>query len=348
LRRNSGQIREEEGQIPSEMSAHECDRALDAGGFPAGRTPGVDCVIKYIIRRLCYSAIIVFAILTIAFFILRVIPGDPVVSMMGLLTPQSVIEQMRSDLGLNKPIPEQYVHYLKGILAGDLGESLRQRQPVFPLILKSLVKTFQLSILAIGLATMIAFVLGISSALYRGSALDRIVLFLLMAGQSTPNFWLGTMLVLVFSVNMKLLPALGYKGPESLILPAITLAVGLFPILARYIRSSVSSILRDEFILCLRSRGLSESVIYRHILKNISVPLITIISQQSGYLLAGAFIVESVFNYPGVGFLGIVAAANRDFPLLQGIVVVVSAMFVLINLIIDLAYAVIDPRIRYT
>jgi peptide/nickel transport system permease protein len=268
---------------------------------------------------------------------------------MGLLTPQSVIEQMREDLGLNRPIPDQYVHYLKGIVTGDFGESLRQRQPVFPLILKSLLKTFQLAVLAVSLAILIAFVLGIWSALYRASMLDRIVLFIVMVCQSTPSFWLGTMLVLVFSVKMKLLPAMGYKGPESLILPAITLALGLFPILARYIRSSVSNVLTDEFVLCLRSRGVSESrIVYRHIVKNISVPLITIISQQSGYLLAGAFIVESVFNYPGVGFLGIVAAANRDFPLLQGIVIVVSTIFVLVNLAIDLAYAAIDPRIRYT
>jgi hypothetical protein len=142
---------------------------------------------------------------------------------------------------------------------------------------------------------------------------------------------------------------LGAISRIGALLPAATLAVGLFPILARYIRSSVSNVLTDDFILCLRARGVSESrIIYRHIVKNISVPLITIISQQSGYLLAGAFIVESVFNYPGVGFLGIVAAANRDFPLLQGIVVVVSAIFVLINLAIDVAYAAIDPRIRYT
>src|SRR5262249_15681841 len=138
-------------------------------------------------------------------------------------------------------------------------------------------------------------------------------------------------------------------GLESLILPAVTLALGLFPILARYIRSSVSNVLTDEFVLCLRSRGVSESrIVFRHIVKSISVPLITIISQQSGYLLAAAFIVESVFNYPGVGYLSIVAAANRDFPLLQGIVVIVSTIFVLINLAIDVAYAAIDPRIRYT
>jgi ABC-type dipeptide/oligopeptide/nickel transport system permease component len=268
--------------------------------------------------------------------------------MMGLLTPKSVIEATRVELGLDKPLPQQYVDYLKGILSGDLGESLRQRQPVFPLIMKSLLRTGQLSLLAICFAVVMAFTLGILSALYRGSYFDKLVLFILMVGQSIPNFWLGTMLLLIISVRLRLLPALGYQGAVSLIMPAITLAVGLFPILARYIRSNMSEIMVNDFIFSLRSRGVSETqIIFRHILKHISIPLITIISQQSGYLLAGAFIVESVFNYPGVGFLGIVAASNRDFPLLQGIVVVVSTIFVIINLVIDLIYSAIDPRIRY-
>lgn len=305
-------------------------------------------MVMYALRRLAQSGVIVFIIMTGAFFLLRVVPGDPVLLAMGVQTPPSVIHQLREQLGLDRPIPVQYIDYVEGLFQGNLGDSLRQHQPAFPLIMSALLKSAALATCAMVIGVLLALSLGAVSALNRGAPLDRLVMTFALISQSAPGFWIGTMLILLFAVHLRLLPSLGLIGPASLILPSVTLALGVFPVLTKYVRSRTSEVLAETFVLSLRSRGLSDlSILSRHVLKNISVPLITIISQQSGYLLAGAFIIEYVFNYPGIGLLGIVAAQTRDLPLLQGIVVVVSVVFVLINLAIDLLYTTIDPRIRY-
>jgi ABC-type dipeptide/oligopeptide/nickel transport system permease component len=301
----------------------------------------------YIARRCAYAVVVVFVILSVSFVLLRVVPGDPALLMLGLQTPRSVVVEVRRDLGLDKSVGHQYVRYLEKIVKGDFGQSIRQRQPVLPLVLSGLGKSAALAALAISIAICLALVLGLVAGIYRNSLADRTILVGVMIGQSLPNFWIGTMLLLLVSVKLRLLPSYGYVGFKSLLLPAITLAIGLVPVLTRYIRAASAEVMSRDFVLSLRSRGVSERrIVFGHVLPNISVPLITILSQQSGYLLAGAFIVEGVFNFPGVGFLGLVAAQTRDLTLLQGIVVVVSTVFVMINLLTDLTYPLIDPRIR--
>lgn len=304
---------------------------------------------KYLIKRVLYGIVTILIVLTIAFLILHIIPGDPVKALTGIFLTEEAYQRMRETFGLNDPLGIQYLNYMKGIVTGSLGHSLRQKQPVTNLIAHYLPNTIKLVAFTLLIAITASILLGVASYKRKDSLIDRIIMFFTMVFQSLPNFWIGVIFILFFAVELKILPPLGSKGFKSIIMPSVTLSVGLIPVLVRFIRYKIGEVMMEEFVLSLRSRGIKENIIiYKHVLKNITIPLITIISQQLGNLLAGAFIIERVFNFKGIGFLGIMAATDRDYPLLQGIVVFVAIIFIAINLLTDTFYTFIDPRIKYT
>jgi len=303
---------------------------------------------KYLIKRILYGTATILIVLTLAFLILHIIPGDPVKALTGIFLTEEAYQRMRETIGLNDPLGIQYLNYIKGILTGSLGHSLRQKQPVTNLIIQYLPNTIKLVAFTLLIAVSTSILLGVISYKRKGTIIDRIIMFFTMVFQSLPNFWIGVILILFFAVELKILPPLGSKGFKSIILPSVALSIGLIPVLVRFIRYKIGEVMMEEFVLSLRSRGIKENIIiYKHVLKNITIPLVTIISQQLGNLLAGAFIIERVFNFKGIGFLGIMAATDRDYPLLQGIVVFVAIIFIAINILTDIFYTFIDPRIKY-
>jgi peptide/nickel transport system permease protein len=305
-------------------------------------------MLRYIIRRVLYGIVTVLVVLTIAFLILHIIPGDPVKALTGVFSTEESYQRMRESFGLNDPLYVQYFNYIKGIATGDLGKSLRQKEDVTVLIGKYLPYTLRLIAFAISIAVFFSIILGVVSYKKQGTFIDRIIMFVSMIFQSIPSFFLGVIFMLFFAVELKILPPMGTKGFKSIVLPSLALSLGLIPVLIKFIRYKIIEVMKEDFVLSLRSRGIKENVIiYKHVIKNITVPLITIISQQLGNLLAGTFIIETLFNYVGIGFLGVMAATDRDYPLLQGIVIFVAIIFISINIITDIIYTFIDPRISY-
>ena len=305
-------------------------------------------MIRVLGRRLLFGLFAVWAVGTIVFGLLY-LSGDPVALILaGSFGTPEYVERLRRDLGLDLPVHQQYLRFLGQALHGDLGRSLRWNQPALPLVLERLPATFQLALAAIVLAVAVAVPAGVLAATRPRSLLSRGAMLLAFVGQSVPLFWLGIMLVLLVSVQLRWLPPGGRYGPESLILPAITL--GLYPMarIARLTRSSMLEVLDEGYVVTARAKGLRESVVrYRHALKNAAIPIVTIVGLQLGAMLGGAVITETVFAWPGVGSLTIQAIYNRDLPLAQAAVMVVSVLFVAISIGVDVAYAYLDPRIRH-
>lgn len=302
----------------------------------------------FLLRRLVFSAFAIWAVATIVFGLLQ-LSGDPVaVIMAGSFGTPEYVAKLRRELGLDLPIHEQYLRFLAGALHGDLGRSLRWNQPALPLVIERLPATFQLALAATLFAVALAVPAGILSATRPRSLASRSAMLLAFAGQCIPLFWLGIMLVLLLSVNLRLLPPGGRDGLDSLILPAITL--GMYPMarIARLTRSSMLDVMTEPYVVTARSKGLREGIVlYRHALKNAAIPIVTIIGLQLGSMLGGAVITETIFAWPGVGSLTIQAIYNRDLPLVQAAVVVVSVLFIVVNLAVDVTYAYLDPKIRY-
>jgi peptide/nickel transport system permease protein len=302
----------------------------------------------FLLRRLLFSIFAVWAVATIVFGMLQ-LSGDPVaVIMAGSFGTPEYIAKLRHDLGLDLPVYQQYLRFLSDALHGDLGRSLRWSQPALPLVIQRLPATFELAVAATLFAVVVAVPAGVLSATRPRSLAGRAAMLLAFAGQAIPLFWLGIMLVLLVSVTLRLLPPGGREGLDSLILPAITL--GMYPMarIARLTRSSMLDVLTEGYIVTARSKGLSDLVVvYRHALKNAAIPIVTIIGLQLGSMLGGAVITETIFAWPGIGSLSIQAIYNRDLPLVQASVIVVSVLFIIVNLTVDIAYAYLDPRIRY-
>lgn len=309
----------------------------------------------YILRRVFYALIVMWAVATLVFFMLRAIPGDPLQAMFFDLDPE-VANQMRSKLGLDRPVYVQYALWFRNVLTGDLGNSIYgSNQAVSRIISEAFPRTMSLAVLAFIVALVIAIPAGIISAIRRNSFLDHTFTFGAFLGLSMPDFWLAILLILLFSVNLQWLPAIGYKPLSDgfwpwlshLILPAIATGTAFSAILARMIRSAMLETLKTDFVQVARSKGLSErTVVFKHVLRNALVPVITVLGIAFALLMAGAVIVENVFSIKGLGRVLIQGILNRDYPVVQGSILVVSAIFIFSNLIVDIMYTFIDPRIR--
>lgn len=301
-----------------------------------------------ILRRTLQMLLVVFGVVTLTFFVLRLTAGDPARLMQKPGTPEKLIQQTRERIGTDKPIPAQYVDFLSGLTRGDLGRTFHGDNSVSNEVMRALPNTVALGALSIVIATMVGIVLGIAAALRPNGLVDRAVLVYVSFGLSTPNFWLALILVFLFSLRLQWLPAVDLQGPESFVLPVATLVVTLTPILIRTVRQSFLETLSEDFVRAARARGLSEKrVLLIHGLKVASLPLVTLIGLQTGFVLSGSYVVEYIFNWPGLGKLTLDAVASRDFPIIQGGVLVAATAFVVVNFVVDLVYTVLDPRIRH-
>lgn len=298
-------------------------------------------------RRLLLLVPTVLGVLTLVFFLVHLIPGDPVELMLGETAARADLAQLRADLGLDRPLGEQYARFLGGLAHGDLGRSFFYRKPVAAVIGGALPSTALLALAALVVALLIALPIGILAAVHRDRLTDRLAMIGSLLGVSMPNFWLGPLLIILFSFRLGWLPVSGREGPASLVLPALTLGFALAAILARMTRASMLDVLGEDYLRTARAKGVSERVvILRHALRNALLPVVTIVGLQFGALLSGAVITENVFAWPGVGTLLIQAITARDYPLVQGCVLVISLSYVLVNFLTDVLYSLIDPRVR--
>jgi peptide/nickel transport system permease protein len=303
----------------------------------------------YVVRRLWQSALTLVGVSVLVFVILRVVPGDPAKMLLPEGAPQSAIEELNRQLGLREPLYVQYGLFLRSVFRGDFGQSFQYRAPALRVVMERLAATVQLALAAMAITVAVGVTLGIIAAVRRGTGYDYASTVLAVLGQSLPNFWLGIMLILLFGVALRWLPTSGFESWRHLILPAVTLAAFPMALVARLTRSSMLEILGRDFIRTGRAKGLAErAVILRHALRNAAVPLLTVLGLQIGTLLGGAVITESVFAWPGMGKLVVDAIFFRDFPVVQTVLILSATLFVVINLLVDLLYTVIDPRIRYS
>jgi peptide/nickel transport system permease protein len=292
--------------------------------------------------------LVVVGAATLTFFVLRLAAGDPARLMEQPGTPETIIKQDRHRLGIDKPLLVQYEHYLVNLVHGNLGQSFHGTSSVRSAVLAALPHTLELGATAIVVSSLLALILGIAAALWANRLVDRVVLVYVAIAQSMPNFWLAVVLVLFFSVRLQWLPAIGLQGPRSFVLPVATLAITLTPVLIRTVRQSFLEVLGDDHIRAARARGLPERrVLLVHALKVAALPLITLIGLQAGIVLAGSYVVEYIFDWPGIGKLTLDALASRDFPMIQGGVLVAATAFVIVNFLVDLIYTTLDPRLRH-
>lgn len=303
-------------------------------------------MIKLLAIRIGLGLVTLLIAVTVAFLIVRG-SGDPAAELLGASATPERVAQLRHELGLDAPLLTQYLHFLGGLVRGDLGESLRYNQPNLELVMQRLPATFQLAGAALLIAVVVGVPLGTLAATREGTWVDRLASAVALFGQSVPVFWLGLMLILLFAVQLHWLPAGQQSGPLSVVLPAVALSTLPMAQIARLTRSSMSETLGEQFIVAGRARGLSTAaIVLRHGLRNSAIPVLTIFGLQVGALLSGAVTVEYVFAWPGLGTLATQAVQGRDFTLVQAVVVVGVAVFVVVNLVIDVLYVVVDPRIR--
>ncbi|TDL75415.1 ABC transporter permease [Rhodococcus qingshengii] len=304
-------------------------------------------MLSYILRRCLYAVFVLFGVATVVFFITR-LTGDPVAIM---LPPDATVEQMeelRIELGMDKPLLTQYGMFLWDLLRFDMGESLRYEDSTLTLIAERLPATLQLAFTSMLIALIVAIPAGIISALKQGGAIDRFIMSLVLIGQSFPVFWVGILLILFFSVSLGWLPTGGIGDWKHLLMPAFALGLHMMALITRLLRSSLIEVLSSDYIRTAKAKGLlSFKVIAKHALRNSLLPVVTIVGLQVGALLGGSVVTEMVFAWPGVGQMIIQAINFRDFPLVQTAIILLASIFVVINLIVDLLYVVIDPRIQY-
>ena len=304
-------------------------------------------MIRYISIRLLFALPALWLILTMVFLLAHIVPGDPVAQMLGEGARADDLTQLRHALGLDLPLPVQYGRYLTGVAHGNLGESFRFQQPVLKVVAEHYPATLELAVVALLICALIGIPAGVLAAHKRGERTDHAVAVLTLFGLSVPNFALGPVLILLFSVVLGWLPVSGRGGVSHLILPAFTLGAALAAILTRMVRTSVIEELSADYVRTARSKGVSESgVLFRHALRNALIPILTILGLQFGTLLAGTIVTESIFSWPGIGRLAVQAIGARDYPLLQGCILLIAVSYVVVNLLTDFIYAVVDPRVR--
>ncbi len=304
-------------------------------------------MIRYLIRRLVLTIPVLLGVATLVFALIHFIPGDPAAAMLGEGATQEEVNQLRERLGLDRPLIVQYGSFLNGVLHGDLGVSLRNDQPVTSQILERMPATAELAFASMAVAVLIAIPLGIVAAVWRGTAIDFGAMTLALVGISVPNFWLGPLLAIIFAVELGWLPVGGRGTLAHLVLPAITLGAALAAILARMTRASLLEELREPYVLAARAKGVSRTrAILHHAFRNSLIPIVTILGLQFGVVLTGAVITETIFAWPGIGRLLIQSISFRDYPLVQGCVLLIAVTYVGVNLLTDLTYSFLDPRIR--
>ena len=304
-------------------------------------------MLRYLIRRLVLTIPVLLGVATLVFSLIHFIPGDPAQVMLGEGATPEEVHQLRERLGLNRPLIVQYGSFLRGLVRGDLGVSLRNDQPVTHQILERMPATAELAIASMTVAVLIAVPLGIVAAVWRGTAIDFSAMTLSLVGISVPNFWLGPLLAIIFSVELGWLPVGGRGTLAHLVLPAVTLGAALAAILARMTRASLLEELREPYVLAARAKGVSRTrAILHHAFRNSLIPIVTILGLQFGVVLTGAVITETIFAWPGIGRLLIQSISFRDYPLVQGCVLLIAVTYVGVNLLTDLTYSLLDPRIR--
>ena len=302
---------------------------------------------RYLIKRFLLTLPALWLVLTLVFLMIHIVPGDPVEQMLGEGAAPGQVVQLRHLLGLDLPLHLQYSRYLWQLAKGDLGQSFKFQAPVRRIIFERYPATLQLAFLALVVCAVIAISAGMLAANRRGQAADRSVGVFTLFGLAFPNFALGPVLILLFSIELGLLPVSGRGGPLYYILPAATLGVALAAILTRMVRGAMLEELSSDYVRTARAKGLSTQVVlFRHAFRNALIPIVTILGLQFGTLLAGTIVTETIFSWPGIGRLTVQAISARDYPLLQGCILVIAVSYVAVNLLTDLLYAVIDPRVR--
>jgi peptide/nickel transport system permease protein len=303
-------------------------------------------MVAFIVRRLFYAVVIITCATVVAFTLIRIIPGNPA----RLISPnasQEQIDQLTKRLGYDEPIPVQFLSFVKDAAQGDFGRSLFLKQDVATVIATSLPYTLVLASTALAIALVVGIGLGTLAAFQRDKIMDRIVLGISVLGQSMPGFWVGLVLILLVSVKLGWLPAFGYEGPSSLVLPSLALALSLLATLIRTSRLVMLDVLSQDYISAAHSRGLKRgSIVIRYALANIWVPILTVVGVQIGFVLGNAVVIEYIFNFPGLGHTILNAVLRRDYPVVQAVTILMAVGFVGINTIIDLSYGFLDPRIR--
>ncbi len=304
-------------------------------------------MLTYIINRLLQSIVVILGVLLLVFFIVN-LTGDPIRIMLPPEASQEDVERLRVQMGLDRPLPEQFVRFLAGAVHGDFGESLRYRgQPALKQVIQRFPATLTLAAATLIWSLPAALLLGTIAAVRRNSLIDNLATVTALLGQSLPSFWLGLMLILTFAVQLGLLPSSGYGGPQHVVLPAFTLGAFFTARNTRLVRSGMSEVLEQDYIRTARAKGLGERIVLvRHAIKNMAIPVVTIVGLDIGQLLGGAVVTETVFAWPGIGRLAIDSILNRDFPVLEADVFFIALAFVGINLFIDICYTWLDPRVR--
>ncbi len=305
-------------------------------------------MIQYTVRRLVLAVPTLFGVTLLVFGILRMLPGDPAQAMAGVHATEEYVARLRRQLGLDQPVYVQYGRFMAGLLRGDLGTSIRTGLPVWEEVWSRLIPTLELTLVSLTLATLLGIGVGVVSAVKPYSIFDYVSMSAALVGLSAPVFWLGLMLMLLFSVKLGWLPAAGRGGLANLVLPSVTLAASSVALIARFTRSTMLEVMRQDYVNTARAKGLPERrVILLHALRNALIPIVTVIGLRFGALLAGAVLTETVFAWPGVGRLMVEAISARDYPVVQGGVLVLALAVVFLNLVVDLLYGLVNPRIQY-
>ena len=303
---------------------------------------------RFLLRRLLLTIPVLIGVATLVFSLIHLIPGDPVQAMLGDSASPQDVAALRDRLGLNRPLYVQYVGFMKGAVTGDLGTSLRTNQKVTAAITERMPATIELALASMIVAIVIAVPLGIIAAVWAGTGIDYAATTLALVGISMPTFWLGPLLAIIFSVSLGWFPVSGRGTLAHLVLPAITLGAPLAAVLARMTRASVLEELRELYVLAARARGVSRAqAVLKHAFRNSLIPIVTVLGLQFGAVLTGAVITETIFAWPGVGRLLIQSISARDYPAVQGCILLIAITYVSMNLLVDLAYGFLDPRIRY-
>jgi ABC-type dipeptide/oligopeptide/nickel transport system permease component len=301
------------------------------------------------LRQIVQAAIVLLNVSLVVFVLVRIVPGDPARLMLGMEASEEAVQAARTQFGFDRPLYVQYAQFVGGALRGDLGQSVRFRRPVGDLLRESFPATLELALAATVIALLLAVPAGIYAAVHRDGVLDRLLMAGALIGQAMPIFWLGIMLITLFSVKLGWLPTSGRGSLAQLIMPSVTLSTYVMALLARLTRSNMLDVLREQYVRTARAKGLRETVIvHKHALMSAALPIVTVLGLQVGALLSGAVVTETVFNWPGIGTLALRAIQQRDYPVVQGVVLVSAALFVLINGMVDMAYRYLDPRVRLT
>ncbi|MFN3286108.1 MAG: nickel ABC transporter permease [bacterium] len=303
---------------------------------------------RYVLKRVLLALPVLLGVSVVVFVAIRSIPGDPAQIMAGQAATEEVVRQIRQSLGLDQPLPVQYLYFLRNVVRGDLGRSLFNGAPVVEELGQRFPRTVRLALASMAVASLIGVPAGILAATRHLSWVDTLVMLVALVGVSMPVFWLGLNLILVFSVRLQWLPAFGYETWRHLLLPSVTLGAASAAIVARMTRSAMLEVLGQDYIRTARAKGLAErAVVNRHALRNALIPVVTVLGLQLGTLLSGAVLTETVFAWPGIGRLLVDAVLARDYPIIQGATLLIAATFVALNLAVDVLYGLLDPRIRY-